>query len=162
MEPIRKRPPRDSKPSMLINEISKLFRDQMREHAEKLGFQPGYRQMLMHLAHEDGITQVALVRLSHFKAPTVSVTLKKMEAEGLIRRETDAADQRQTRVYLTDKGRALDSTLIGRVIEFENRMLTGLTKEDEETLLRYLKHIRDNILASTDEHKNDTEGGNKA
>ena len=147
MEPIRQRPPRDSKPTMLINEISKLFRDQMREYSEKLGFQPGYRQMLMHLAHEDGITQVDLVRLSHFKAPTVSVTLKKMEAEGLVRRETDANDQRQTRVYLTEKGHALDDAHFERLVEVENIMLTGLTKEDEETLLQYLKHIRNNILA---------------
>lgn len=147
MEPIRQRPPRDSKPTMLINEISKLFRDRMREYSEKLGFQPGYRQMLMHLAHEDGITQVELVRLSHFKAPTVSVTLKKMEEEGLVRRETNATDLRQMRVYLTEKGRELDEAHFKKLIELENIMLTEFTKEDEETLLRYLKHIRDNILA---------------
>ena len=160
MEQNYKRPPRDSKPSMLINEISKLFRDQMREYSEKLGFQNGYRQLLMHLAHEDGITQVELVRRSHFKAPTVSVTLKAMEEEGLIRRETDSADMRQTRVYMTDKGRELDSVLVRKVIELEDMMLAGVTKEEEEILLRYLKHIRDNILANADQRRIDAAGGN--
>ena len=71
--------PQEKNSCMLINEISKLFHDKMRETCEKLGFKNGYRQILMFLAHNDGATQVELVRVSHLKAPTISVTLKKME-----------------------------------------------------------------------------------
>lgn len=138
----------EPKPSMLINEISKLFRDKMRAKSEELGFKNGYRQVLMFLAHGDGVTQLTIARATHLKAPTVSVTLKNMEAEGLVRRETDTADMRQTRVYLLEKGRELDLRHRENIMEFEKIMLTGIGKEEEENLLQALKKIRDNILES--------------
>ena len=158
MGPLCKRPPRDPNPSMLIGEISKLFRDKMRQNSEKLGFKNGYRQMLMFLSFQDGVTQIDLVRASHFKAPTVSVTLKKMEEEGLVRREADAVDMRQTRVYLTDKGRELNELFRGKIIEFEKMMLADLSKEETETLLCYLTRVRDKILSQeTDDAEEDAE-----
>ena len=138
----------DPKPSMLINEISKLFHNKMREKSEELGFKNGYRQILMFLSHGDGVTQLAIAEATHLKAPTVSVTLKKMEAEGLVRRETDASDMRKTHVYLLDKGRDLDLKHREAIMEFEKVMLQNISKADEQILLEYLKKIRDNILAS--------------
>ena len=48
--------PQEKNACMLINEISKLFHDKMRETCEKLGFKNGYRQILMFLAHNNGAT----------------------------------------------------------------------------------------------------------
>lgn len=67
----------EPKPSMLINEISKLFRDRMREKSEELGFKNGYRQVLMFLARGDGVTQLSIAKGTHLKAPTVSVAASK-------------------------------------------------------------------------------------
>jgi len=136
----------EPKPSMLINEISKLFHNKMREKSEELGFKNGYRQILMLLAHGDDITQLDIAEATHLKAPTVSVTLKKMEEDGLILRQTDLMDSRKTRVYLTEEGRKLDQKHRKNIIEFEEIMFSGIEKEDEDRLLQYLKKIRDNIL----------------
>ena len=135
------------KPGLLIGEISKLFHDKMRRNSDDLGFKTGYRQILRFLAHEDGVTQVDIARHAHFTAPTVSVTLKKMEDEGLIRRKTDKNDTRRTRVFITEKGREWESLLFEKVLDCENILMRGLSEEEKNELCRLLQKVRENILS---------------
>ncbi len=133
-------------PGMLVSEISKLFHNKMNQNSEKLGFKNGYRQILRHLDHQDGVTQIDLVRATHLKAPTISVTLKKMEEEELVYRVTDKIDQRQTHVYLTDKGREMGRTFFGMVVETEELLMQSITEEEKNTLCEILKKMRGNLL----------------
>jgi DNA-binding MarR family transcriptional regulator len=131
---------------MLITEIAQLFPDKMNHNSETLGFKNGYRQILRHLARKDGVTQIDLVRATHLKAPTISVTLKKMEEEELVRRVTDEKDQRQTHVYLTEKGREMERALFGKLLETDDILLRDVSEEEKEALCVTLKKIRANIL----------------
>jgi DNA-binding MarR family transcriptional regulator len=90
---------------------------------------------------------VDIARNSHFTAPTVSVTLKKMEDEGLILRKTDKNDTRRTRVFITEKGREWESQLFEKVIDCENILMRGLSEEESDELCRLLKKVRENILS---------------
>lgn len=65
---------------------------------------------------------------------------------------------RQTRVYLLDKGRELDLKHHENIMEFERIMLSGIDKTEEETLLRCLKKIRDNILESNETSERTSDG----
>ena len=133
---------------MLINETSKLFFDRMRSESEQIGIRRGYHPFLYHLSRRDDLTQLDLTCLTRLKAPTVSVTLRKMEAEGLVRRETDPADQRQTRVSLTDSGRVMDSRLRRKLEETEALFTGGIAPETLEELRQGLLALRRNILDS--------------
>ena len=135
---------------LLINEISKLFHNKMRKNSEDLGFKTGYRQILRFLAQEDGVTQVDIARNSHFTAPTVSVTFKKMEDEGLIQRKTDKNDTRRTRVFITEKGREWETRLFESALDIEKILICGLSEEENAELCRLLKKVRENILAETE------------
>lgn len=144
---MEKKHPLPQKPGLLINEIHKLFHDRVRTQSEALGFKTGYRQILRFLARQDGVTQIDIARDSHFKAPTVSVTLKKMEEEGLVRRESDAKDQRQTRVYITDKGREMERKLFNQFMECEDILVNNISEEEQAYLCEILKKMRANMLA---------------
>lgn len=135
------------KAGLLIYEISKLFHDQMRKRSEDLGFKSGYRQILRFLMHEDGVTQVDIARHSHFTAPTVSVTLKKMEDEGLIVRKTDKNDTRRTRVFITEKGTEWGSLLHEKIMDREDVLIRGFSEEESAEFCRLLRKARENILA---------------
>ena len=137
---------REPNANMLIGEISKLFQDKMAKSSEKLGFKNGYRQILRHLVHEDGVTQIDLVRTTHLKAPTISVTLKKMEEEELVIRRADPMDLRVTRVYLSEKGRIHNNSVHKRLRELDAELMQGFSKEEAALLLQYLERMRDNIL----------------
>ena len=131
----------------LISEISKLFHDNLRRNSEELGFKSGYRQILRFLSHEDGVTQVDIARNSHFTAPTVSVTLKKMEDEGLISRKTDKNDTRRTRVFITEKGREWESKLFASAMDCEEILVRGFSAEEILEFDRLLKKAKENMLA---------------
>ncbi len=140
-----KHPARKQTCVMLINEISKLFHDRMRQRGERSNFKPTFQSILRVVARDPGLSQLEIAGRVHLAPPTVSLALQKMEAEGLIRREPDARDLRQVLVYLTDKGREMDD-IMRHTAESTDKLITkGLTKEELETIYPILVKMRDNI-----------------
>ena len=134
-------------PPMLVGEISRLFRARMRRYdMEGVMSQDSARLLMRELAREDGVSQLHLTTLTHLKAPTVSVTLRRMESEGLVRREQDKMDLRMTRVYLTEQGRAHTRMVQERVQALDAQMTEGFSDAEKELLSSLLKRMRDNIL----------------
>ena len=144
-------PPRkelSDNPVKLCNEIARLFRCKMRERdsGEGVMSQPGAHLVLSVLAIHDGIHQLELVQQTHLRPPTVSVILKKMEAEGLVERRSDPDDLRAMRVYLTDAGRVLDKENIERIRKLDALAMQDLSQEEIDVLMRLLPKIRNTLL----------------
>lgn len=136
---------------MYIGDISRLFECTVHGAAERNGMSHGYRRMLFHLAHGDGITQLELVKLTRLTAPTVSVALAKMEKEGLVKRVSDEKDMRKVKVYLTEKGREHDDFIKAKSHETEEKMLKGISEEEKEQLVCTLRKILTNMLEKESE-----------
>ena len=134
------------RPICVINEISKLFGSQIKAMGDKVGFNPTYRPILFNLSREDGKTQLELARLCYLSTPTISLTLKKMENEGLIRRVSDTADARQMRVYLTEVGRTLDNNMRGIINNIEIHALHGFSLQEKELFMKMLEKVKMNAL----------------
>lgn len=152
MSPVQKErpqapPPEEMPLMMLINELSRLFRNHMRTESEKIGVQDGFRQLLFQLAHEDNIPQLDLVQRTHLRAPTVSVALRQMEEAGLVSRRPSPDDQRQMLVVLTDRGRELDRRQQEKFHEAEALFARGLAEDEYRQLKSLLLHMRQNVLA---------------
>ena len=143
-----------SHPPMLVNEISRLFFDRMRQ-TDPPGVlsQHGCRLILLALLRAErsdpahtGLTQRALADITHLKAPTVSGVLREMEEEGLIIRLADEKDARATRVRLTEAGRAANDEIRTRLRGVGDILMRGFSKEESDTLGLLLLRMRDNIL----------------
>ncbi|MGN0602203.1 MAG: MarR family winged helix-turn-helix transcriptional regulator, partial [Oscillospiraceae bacterium] len=135
----------DVTPSMYINDLSKIFNTTVSRATERMDISHGYRRMLFHLAHNDGVTQLELVKLTHLTPPTVSVSLSKMEKDGLVKRVADEKDMRQVRVYLTEKGREHDNFVRMKCRETEQVMLQGVTETEQEELCRIMRKMLKNL-----------------
>ncbi len=134
-------------PPMLVNEIARLFHGRMRTYdLEGVMSQDSARQIMRQLSRADGCSQLDLVRKTHLKAPTVSVTLKRMEEEGLVERRSDELDLRVTRVYLSEKGREHNRLVRERLHGIDAELMQGFTEEESDQLLHFLERMRDNIL----------------
>lgn len=134
-------------PPMLINEISRLFQEWMRRtRTEPLNGQHSCRMLLRSLGHMEGCTQLDLVRATHLKPPTVSVTLKKLEESGYVERKTDVHDLRAVRVFLTEKGKELNRSTLARCKQADEIFMQDLSEEEVELLLRVLTKMRNNML----------------
>ncbi len=143
------RPPKlphsEKTPMMEIDTVSKLMHDRMRVLCEEAGVSSGYRRVLFVLAHRDGITQSELTRFAHVSAPSVSVTVEKMEREGLLVRTPDDKDARQLRLSLTEAGLALDKKIIECIKLAEKEALEGFDESECEKLKAFLVRISDNL-----------------
>lgn len=148
--------PPNPAPLMLTNEIAKIFENIVRN--DELKLTNSARLLMTILSHREGATQLELAHLAHIKAPTVSVTLHKMEEEGYVARISDENDLRQTRVYLTDKGRDFDVAVRERIFRLDDAALIGFSDEEKAQLVAYLKRIVTNMIdyggqTATDEQK---------
>lgn len=79
------------------------FRPMLRGH----GLTEQQWRVIRALAEFDRIDAGELAQKSFLLAPSLTRILQYLEAEGLIRRESDSADQRKSVVSLTDHGRRL-------------------------------------------------------
>lgn len=133
-------------PMMLINDISRMFNHVIRKTQDKYNIQGSYRHILFHLAYQDGCTQLQLVNKTRMRAPTISVTLQKMEADGYVKRVTDEKDMRQTLVFLTDKGKEYHANMFKKIQEIDRRILMNIKEEECDILCDILKRMMDNII----------------
>ncbi len=131
-------------PPMVIHDISRLYAAQMRKN-DSVMQQLSVRRLIMNLAHEDGLTQLELAHRTHLSTPTISVTAKRLEAQGYVRRVQDDHDMRALRVYLTDRGRELMQASREASIAADNILMQGITPEESRQLLELLGRMRDNM-----------------
>jgi len=92
-------------------------------------------------------------RLS-LESNTLTPLLKRMEADGFIRRTRDPADERQVRIALTPKGRAL--SLEARAIPGCVFAASGLKLENVQRLQSEISALRDALTASSPVQGTDT------
>ena len=123
---------------MLVNNISKCFRDKMRVKTDELGLADTYRPIFWVLKNYDGCTQLDICKLTQLKAPTVSLTLQKMEQIGFIRRTSDEDDKRNTRIFITEKGTEVQQEIERLLKETEEEFLKEFDESEKEVLKKLL------------------------
>ncbi len=88
-----------------------------------------------------GIREIALgLGLS---APTVSVSVRRLEAAGLMERQPDPQDGRAIQLLLSAQGLALHQRALAFRREKMRRLLAGLTVPERATLLALLEQALD-------------------
>jgi len=113
------------------------------------------------LWEKDGRTQKEIAEALGLRPPTVTVILRRMERNGLVRRETDPEDLRAVRVYLTERGRNLQKEVerIHRALEKE--CFFGFTQKERRRLHEFLIRIRENLEKATGKHHTSLEEGDR-
>lgn len=136
-------------PVSLMHDIDRMTHDRIK--ADLPNLQPSCRMIMMHLAHHDNVTQLELVRATHLKPPTVSVSLQKMEKNGLVTRRTDTNDLRMTRVSLTEKGREMDRHILSTIHEQDTAVKNILTPDELQIFMQLLQKIHSHLLEGENE-----------
>lgn len=76
---------------------------------------------------------------------SVTNILQNIEKNGLIKREGDPADARVKKVMLTEEGKKLSRLLKDYIVNLEAVIVDGMTTEEKEQFLSYLKQSLQNI-----------------
>ena len=98
--------------------------------------------VLMVLWAQDGVSVRELGERLYLDSGTLTPLLKKMESSGLVRRERAKEDERVTRIYLTEAGRALHEKCLEIPVHL-SRSLSAFSLEDAKTLYDLLYRLLD-------------------
>ncbi len=133
----------------LVNMLAKVFEERVSTLTENEFLnQKASRFILFTLAINDGISQNDIVRATHLKGSTISVALSKLEKEGYVKRVNDSYDQRQIRVYLTEKGSNLNEERRNLIESLDKKALKGITAKEEKNaafvLATMIKNLTEN------------------
>lgn len=131
--------------------VSHLHRMRIHQLLESHGLYRGQPQLLRELWHEEGLTQTDLAARLQITPATVTKMLQRMEKAGFIHRKPDPDDQRVSRVFLTEAGRAVKDEVDAVFQRLERETFANLSEADQQQLRRYLLQLRENLLQVTGE-----------
>lgn len=95
---------------------------------------------ILRRVHESpGTDQVTLARLIGLDNSTTALTAARLEAKGLLSRETVATDRRQRCLQLTAAGEAVVTGLVPQVHRMRERLLAPLDAAERETFMALLR-----------------------
>jgi len=125
----------------VFTRASKLMRGAADEAMSRHGVRVGQNLVLEVLWGTDGLTPGELAERLHVSTPTVVKSATRMEATGLVARHRDEADRRLVRLYLTDRGRSVQTEIEAARDELDRRATAALTDAERRHLLSALRKI---------------------
>lgn len=111
------------------------------------GIHPGHKLLLLELETAGPSTQAQLAAASGYEPPTITLSVRQLEAAGLVVRRPSPTDGRATIVDLTDEGRELlpkVKTAWRRVAE---QTVAGLSSVSFEQLIDVLTDLAASLSA---------------
>jgi len=111
------------------------------EKLAELQLRPGQFAVLIAIDHNPGVTQSDVCQLLGIQRPNFVAVIDDLEARGLARRTSSAADRRSNSLLLTAAGKRLLQRAVGLQREQENRLSQRLGPGGRQTLLALLSRL---------------------
>ena len=129
----------------LFAQICRLKHARIHTLLETLGLYRGQPSVLQALWEQEGLMHTELARRLQVQPATITKMLQRMEKAGFIERRPDPEDQRVSRVYLTDAGRAVRADVQQVWRQLEEEAFAGFTLEERVLLRRFFLQVRENL-----------------
>jgi DNA-binding MarR family transcriptional regulator len=106
-----------------------------------LGIHPGHKLLLLELETAGPSTQAQLATASGYEPPTITLSVRQLEAAGLVVRRSSPTDGRATIVELSDEGRSLLRELKAAWRHVADQTVAGLTSTSLDQLMTVLEDL---------------------
>ncbi|WP_432262304.1 MarR family winged helix-turn-helix transcriptional regulator [Cupriavidus sp. TMH.W2] len=130
------------KPGHLIRRLQQIATTVFLEETAGFDTTPVQYGALAAVRAHPGIDQLRVAQAIGFDRNTISGVVERLEAKGLVSRET-GTDRRTKLLYLTEAGKALLQQMYPGTERAQDRMLTGLTKAEKAAFVKMLKRVVD-------------------
>jgi DNA-binding MarR family transcriptional regulator len=128
-----------------VTQVARAMRTRLSHGLAESGLYPGQDGVIQLLSLEDGLTPGALAQRLGVKAPTMTRTIGRMEAQGFVLRRADDRDARLTKVFLTQEGRSTVERISGATADCEHEATRGLSNKELRTLVKLLAVVDGNL-----------------
>lgn len=128
-----------------LHEFMQFHRHVMRRFFSDCGLFNGHPFMLFLIREAPGITPAQLAKAMDIAPASATISLKRMEAAGLLRREADEHDRRVLHLFLTPAGVQMDD-LCRRGKDFTAETLfRGFSDNERQALADMLARMQQNL-----------------
>lgn len=131
---------------VLLDKISSQTRRNHNHLLHDLNLHVGQDNLLCKLWRADGLTQVELCNKLNCEAPTVTNMLSALEKKELIMRKKDPDDKRTNRIYLTEAGKNMETSVTEMWRKQQDKLLTDISLDEKMFLRRLLKQMENNLF----------------
>jgi DNA-binding MarR family transcriptional regulator len=121
---------------LAVNTLGRNIVWSLSRRTARHGALPGTYPVIAWLMQLSDSTQGELSRLIGIEQPTMAVTLRRMERDGLIERTPDPDHGRRSHIKLTAKGRSLSQVMRSAANEVEKIATHGMTPAEVEQFFR--------------------------
>jgi DNA-binding MarR family transcriptional regulator len=105
------------------------------------------RVQILVFLHRNGETSHSGLRQAlGVDGASITRLVKELEHDALVRRRVDPTDNRYTLASLTPAGARLTAELRERHQTYQERLLKGVSKQDQDLVLQTLRRLRDNLI----------------
>lgn len=132
-----------------IGQVCRLHHIRAHQLLESLELYRGQPKVLYALWHEEALSHAELASRVHVSAPTLSKMVQRMVKAGWLVCRDDPRDQRVSRIYLTEAGRAIKADVDRTWARLDAETLEGFTPEECEQVMGYLQKMEQNLLKAT-------------
>lgn len=110
------------------------------------GVMPGAYPIIAWLMQRPNLTQGELTRMVGIEQPTMALTLRRMERDGLIKRTPDPQHGRRSLISLTERGVGLSEIVKEAARQVEEVAVEGLTPEEVLQFFRLAAVMISNLI----------------
>ncbi|MGH2929405.1 MAG: MarR family winged helix-turn-helix transcriptional regulator, partial [Solirubrobacteraceae bacterium] len=93
------------------------------------------------------VSQAALASHVHLEGATITHHVDRLEAQGLVRRQSDPGDRRVRRLELTEAGAELHGRLFAAVKTLERAMMAEIGPDEQRAFKEVLDRMSANLAA---------------
>ena len=128
-----------------MGRVHRLCREAITAAVEPLGLTQSRWIAMIHINHlSEGATQQQLAHSLGIEMPSLTRTVKQLEQQQLITRRVDEDDKRSRKIYFTEQGQQLLSTLKVLIVDVKQQLYAGLTTEQLDTMAYGLVQMEEN------------------
>jgi len=121
---------------LAVNTLGRNIVWSLSKRTAQHGILPGVYPVIAWLMQLPESTQAELSRLVGIEQPTMAITLRRMERDGLIQRKPDPDHGRRSHVTLSAKGRKLSQVMRTAAHEVEKLATDGLSAAEVDQFFR--------------------------
>nr|WP_256477904.1 MarR family transcriptional regulator [Aurantimonas marianensis] len=124
---------------------ARLARTALAGRLATLDLYPGQDTVLLAISEKDGVTLRELAEHLSVRPPTITKTVARLIAQGLVEKRVSERDGRQSHAHLADKGADIVDAVSAARKAVDRAALAGFSSRERKTLRKLLQRMAQNL-----------------
>ena len=133
----------------LLANICRLHATRADQLMDQIGLYRGQAILLLILSSQDGRTHTEIAQELHISPAATTKIIQRLEQSSYLERRPDPSDERVSRVYLLEDGRAVIQQIKDSFRQLDRATTANFTSEEQEILRDLLIRIFINLKAAS-------------